>query len=201
LERYRLIRPWAGVDAGTFAGVSLIDATADPLDAARRLLGAVLTSTFEGVATSARITEVEAYGGEDDPASHAFGGPSARNRSMFGRAGLLYVYRSYGIHACANVVVGREGLAAAVLLRAGDLVEGSDLARRRRGRRDHLADGPGKLCEALGIDTEHDGLDLLDPTSPVRLRPGRPPTRIEATPRIGISRAVDVPWRLVEVRG
>ncbi len=111
-----------------------------------------------------RITEVEAYGGSDDAASHAFRGKTNRNAVMFGPPGHLYVYLSYGIHCCANVVCGPEGIATAVLLRAGTAVEGESTIRSRRGEgvpAARLLDGPGKLCQALGIDRSFDGADLV----------------------------------------
>jgi DNA-3-methyladenine glycosylase len=162
-----------------------------------RLLGSVLTTMFEGVQTAVVITEVEAYT-STDPASHSFGGRTSRNASMFGPAGTLYVYRSYGIHWCMNVTTGPVGEASALLLRAGVIQAGREIAVRRRGRDVHLSDGPGKLTQALGVTGDHDGLDLLDGTGPVTLGPGR---RLawRATPRIGISKAVDVPWRWVAV--
>lgn len=149
-----------------------------------------------------RIVEVEAYGGLDDPASHAARGPTQRNATMFGRAGLLYVYRSYGIHWCANVVTGPQGDASAVLVRAVEPLVGLEQMRRDRprARRDaDLADGPGKLCAALGITGDHDGVDLLDSAAPVRwlVDDERPPQRIHTTTRVGISRAVERPWRFV----
>ena len=149
-----------------------------------------------------RIIEVEAYRGSEDPASHAHRGPTRRNATMFGRPGLLYVYRSYGIHWCANVVVGRAGVAEAVLVRAVDPVAGLEAMRsdRRAVIRDvDVANGPGKLCQALGIDGRHDGVDLCDPASPVRLaRDGTaPPPAPTVTNRIGITVAVDRPWRFV----
>src|SRR3954468_4673982 len=129
------------------------------VDAARGLLGASLTAG--GV--TVRLTEVEAYSGLGlDPASHAHRGVTGRNKVMFGPAGILYVYQIYGMHFCANVVCGPEGEAAAVLLRAGEVVDGLDLARSRRGAssdRD-LARGPARLCQALGIDLSHVGTDL-----------------------------------------
>ena len=167
-----------------------------PDEAARHLLGATLRTDLDGVA-AVRLTEVEAYGGADDPASHAHRRRTERNASMFGGCGTLYTYRSYGIHVCANVVVGPPGTPGAVLVRAGEIVEGLDLVRRRRGRDDHLADGPGKLCQALGITLAHDGLDLADPDGPVRLVPGPPVETVDATPRVGITKAVDRPWRFV----
>lgn len=159
------------------------------------LLGSLLRSTIDGVVTEVIVTEVEAYAAQD-PASHSFRGRTAANASMFGPPGTLYVYRSYGIHWCMNVTTGPEGEASALLLRAGHPIRGYDEIRRRRGRADHLTDGPGKLCQALGVTGEQDGIDLLDPRSPVTISPG---TRLAfaATPRIGISKAVEVPWRWV----
>lgn len=147
------------------------------------------------------IEEVEAYGGQDDPASHAYRGATARNASMFAAAGTLYVYRSYGIHWCANVVTGAAGEGQAVLIRGGRVVEGLEAVLRRRGRTDHLADGPGKLTQALGITGDHDGTSVFG--GPVRLEPGSvpPASSIRATPRIGITREVDRPWRFVVVSG
>ncbi len=147
-----------------------------------------------------RIVEVEAYGGADDPASHAARGPTTRNSTMFASAGLLYVYRSYGLHWCANVVTGVEGEASAVLVRAVEPVDGVEQMRRDRprARRDaDLTNGPGKLCAALGIHAGHDGVDLLDPSAAaVLLDDGiPPPRRPEVTGRVGISKAVGRPWR------
>ena len=146
-----------------------------------------------------RLTEVEAYDGERDPASHAWRGRTARNAVMFGPAGFAYVYRSYGVHWCLNVVTGHPGAASAVLLRAGEIVLGQSAASARRPavRRPHeLASGPGRLTLALGIDGSHDGTDLLDPSSPVRILPAEAPVPpIASGPRVGVSRAVDVPWR------
>ena len=159
------------------------------------LLGTILTTTLGGERTAVIITEVEAYA-STDPASHSFGGRTLRNASMFGPPGTLYVYRSYGIHWCMNVTTGPEGEASALLLRAGVLIEGHEHAERRRGRPDHLSDGPGKLTQALGVTGEHDGLDLLDPAGPIRLRAGAP-LSWTVGPRIGITKAVDVPWRWV----
>jgi DNA-3-methyladenine glycosylase len=167
----------------------------DPITAARALLGRRLVSTIGGVTVAVRLTEVEAYGGADDPASHAFSGETARNRTMFGPPGRLYVYRSYGIHWCANVVCGPVGSPAAVLLRGGIPVAGSAAMVARRGRADHLADGPGKLCEALGITGAEDGVDLS--SGRVRLEGRAASGAITTSPRIGITRAQERPWRLV----
>lgn len=167
---------------------------ADVVRRARALLG----RTIHGHGVSVRITEVEAYGGMEDPASHAFT-RTPRSEIMYGPAYRLYVYRSYGIHFCANVVTGPSEIGAAVLLRAGEVVDGLDVARARRGgaRDVQLARGPGNLAQALGITLADLGTDLLDPGTPgVRLGPEerrRPP--VAAGPRVGVSKAADVPWR------
>jgi DNA-3-methyladenine glycosylase len=167
------------------------------LDVAIQLIGMRMRTEMAGDPTEVMLTEVEAYAGEHDPASHAFRGRTARNGAMFGPAGTLYVYRSYGIHWCMNIVTGAPGVAHAVLLRGGIPLVGEQTMARRRGRSDRLTDGPGKLAQALGVVGDHDGTSVLD--GPVRLLPGTPPpeTAIIATPRIGISRAVDLPWRFV----
>jgi len=168
-----------------------------PEEAAPRLLGCHLVSTVGDETVKLRISEVEAYKGPDDPASHAFRGPTNRNRSMFARPGTLYVYRSYGIHHCANVAAGPEGIGWGILIRGGDIVDGQPVAVRRRGRTAELSDGPGKVCEALAIAGEHDGHYLLGGDSPVWLEPGTTPGLVVATPRVGITRAKDRPWRFV----
>jgi DNA-3-methyladenine glycosylase len=142
-----------------------------------------------------RIVEVEAYR-EDDPASHTFRGMTPRNAVMFGPPGHLYVYFTYGIHHCANVVTGVEGVGSAVLLRAVEPVAGVEQMRERRGGRRQLADGPAKLCQAFAIGPEHNGVDLLHGTDIGLFDDGTaPPVLPVAGPRIGISKAVDVPWR------
>jgi len=144
-----------------------------------------------------RLTEVEAYGGRSDPASHAYGARTGRNEPMWAPAGTLYVYLSYGIHWCANIVVGGVGEPNAVLMRGGDIVEGRAAVERRRGRSAQLTNGPGKLGQALGITGSASGSDLW--TGPVRLEgPLSSVASIERTQRIGISKAVDWPWRFVE---
>jgi DNA-3-methyladenine glycosylase len=150
-----------------------------------------------------RIVEVEAYS-DDDPAAHTFKGPTPRNASMFGRAGHLYVYRSHGIHWCANVVCDKVGIGGGVLIRALEPVDG--LSRMRAARpgiatdRD-LCRGPGRLAQAMGITGEDDGADLLARDAHIRLLDdGLPPpadAHLHATPRVGISKAVDQPWRWV----
>ena len=144
-----------------------------------------------------RITEVEAYKGEDDPASHAFRGRTPRNAAMFERPGTLYTYLSYGIHTAANTAAGPEGVGWGILIRGGEVVEGEAVTRRRRGRRDELANGPGKLTQALGIRLEHNGTDLLDPGSIIRLEAGETPELVISTPRVGISKAQERLWRFV----
>jgi DNA-3-methyladenine glycosylase len=168
-----------------------------PEDAAPLLLGSHLVSRIDGKEVRVEINEVEAYKGADDPASHAYRGETKRNGSMFRKPGTLYVYRSYGIHHCANTAAGPVGIGWGILIRGGVVVEGEGVATRRRGRAADLANGPGKLCQALGITIDHDGADLLEPTSIVRLEPGERPETVMATPRIGISKAADRPWRFV----
>jgi DNA-3-methyladenine glycosylase len=163
------------------------------LEVAPRLLGAVLRHGD----VACRLTEVEAYDGAGDPGSHAFRGRTPRNEVMFGPPGRLYVYFTYGMHWCCNVVCGPEGAASAVLLRAGEITEGLDVARTRRtaarGDRE-LARGPARLCQALGIDSAHNGHDLSVP--PLTLTPAGSPARAVVTgPRVGLRQASDRPWR------
>lgn len=174
---------------------------AAPEIVAPSLLGARLRSDLTGAVVTAMITEVEAYGGiGTDAASHAHRGPTRRNATMFDRAGLLYVYRSYGMHWCLNVVTGSEGEGCAVLLRAGEIVEGVEIARARRltvSKDRDLARGPGRLAAALGITGSEDGLDLLDAAGAVQLLPGAgaQPWEIRRGVRVGISKETDRPWR------
>jgi DNA-3-methyladenine glycosylase len=166
---------------------------------APELLGWTLGHVTDSGIVTIELTEVEAYAGDQDPASHAFRGSTQRNAIMFGEAGCLYVYFSYGMHWCANIVCGRVGGASAVLLRAGRVIEGVDLARSRRGPKAasaSLARGPACLTPALGIDRTHNGLDLLV-DSRLRLRPGEPTAseRESQGPREGVSVATEVPWR------
>jgi len=176
----------------------------DPLDvlaqpgpvAAPLLLGWRLSHATPDGVVSVELTEVEAYGGPDDPASHAYRGVTPRTEIMFGRPGRLYVYFSYGMHWCANVVTGPSGEASAVLLRAGRVVEGVALARERRGPRapeSGLARGPANLTRALGIDAACNGADLCG--GPLVLSPGPNPAGTQQGPRVGVSRAAEVPWR------
>ena len=162
-------------------------------DAAPGLIG--WTLLVDGV--GGRIVEVEAYE-ETDPASHSFGGPRGRNVVMFGEPGHLYVYRSYGIHWCANVVCGPVGHAAAVLLRALEPTHGIDRMRVRRGVDDDrlLCAGPGRLTQALAVTGKCDGAGLAAP--PFALVPPVEPPAVVRTARIGITRAVELEWRYVE---
>ena len=165
--------------------------TAPSHEAARLLIGWTLTKDGVG----GRIVETEAYHFED-PASHSFSGPTARNAVMFGPPGVIYVYRSYGIHWCMNLVCGPVP-GSAVLIRALEPTEGVDLMIARRGLEDPrlLCSGPGRLCEALGVTREHNGLRIDQP--PFALAPG-PAADVVVGPRIGITKAVDVPWRFGE---
>lgn len=166
-------------------GVDFFDR--DVLVVARELIGV----DFRVAGTGGIIVETEAYR-PDDPASHSFSGRTARNRSMFGPPGRSYVYRSYGMHWCLNLVCTSG---SAVLLRALEPVAGMEAMQARRGieKRSLLCSGPGRLAQALGISREHDGLPLDQP--PFDLIGGVGARRIMAGPRIGISRAVDLPWR------
>jgi DNA-3-methyladenine glycosylase len=165
-------------------------------EVAPSLLGAVLHANDVAV----RLTEVEAYAGEADPGSHAFRGRTPRTEVMFGPPGRAYVYFTYGMHWCMNVVCGPDGIASAVLLRAGQVVEGLDVARSRRPRstdRD-LARGPARLTKVLAIDGTYGGVHLLDPSAPLRLTTGTPvvPGLVRTGPRVGVGGAGAVtPWR------
>ncbi|EFQ83932.1 DNA-3-methyladenine glycosylase [Aeromicrobium marinum DSM 15272] len=160
------------------------------VERARGLLG----RAFSAHGVTVVITEVEAYGGIDDPASHAFT-RTPRSEIMYGPPWRLYVYRSYGLHHCANIVTGPTDRAAAVLLRAGRVVAGHALAEQRRGDVGpaRLARGPGNLAAALGITLEDRGADVR--TGAVRLGPPVGPPPISSGPRVGVSRAADLPWR------
>jgi len=176
------------------------------------LLGCVIShETAEG-RVAVMLTEVEAYAGESDPASHAYRGRTARNAVMFGPPGHVYVYFTYGMHFCMNLVCRGDTGASAVLLRAGRVIDGVALATARRSGRAQgasraaraapreidLARGPARLCEALDVDRSFDGADAADPASPLRAlaAPSRvPATSIGRGPRVGVSRAADVPWR------
>ena len=180
---------------------------------APELLGCVLEhETAEGL-VAVELTEVEAYSGRVDPASHSYRGRTKRNAVMFGPPGHAYVYFTYGMHFCVNVTCMPEGVPRAVLMRAGRVITGERLARSRRARwraepsprgdipgRD-LARGPARLCQALAIDRTLNGVDLCSTASELRLRPAdtslRPggETEVAVGPRVGVSAAADVPWR------
>jgi DNA-3-methyladenine glycosylase len=172
---------------------------------APELLGCVLEHQTADGLVAVELTEVEAYEGETDPASHAYHGKTQRNAVMYGPPGHAYVYFTYGMHFCVNLVCLPAGRASAVLLRAGMVTEGEDLARARRTKsaeiasRD-LARGPARLCQALGIDRSLDGADVCVAGSPLRVRwPGARRTdrsaKVISGPRVGIARAAEVPWR------
>jgi DNA-3-methyladenine glycosylase len=161
------------------------------LEVAPDLLGAVIRHGRVAV----RLSEVEAYAGPDDPGSHAYRGQTPRNSVMFGPAGRLYCYFTYGMHVCANVTVGPEGEASAVLLRAGEVIDGVEEARSRRpGVLDRdLARGPARLCRALGLDLSDNGTDLSK--GPVILALATSPAAYQTGPRVGLRLAPDRLWR------
>jgi DNA-3-methyladenine glycosylase len=172
-------------------------------EVAPELLGRLLERSSPDGTVTLRITEVEAYAGERDPASHAYRGRTPRNAVMFGRPGHAYVYFTYGMHFCVNLVCLGEGTAAAVLLRAGEIESGRELARERRPRaRDRdLARGPARLCQALAIGRELNGVDVCDPHGVLRVLDGpadpavATPGLIRVGPRTGVNGAKGVPWR------
>ena len=176
------------------------------VEVAPDLLGCVLEHETADGLVAVELTEVEAYAGRSDPASHAYRGKTRRNAVMFGPPGHAYVYFTYGMHFCVNMVcLGEEGSASAVLLRAGAIIAGEDLARARRARgpgvvasRD-LARGPARLCQALAIDRSLDGADVCVAQSPLRVRAGAGHPARSATiltgPRVGVSSAAEIPWR------
>ncbi len=188
------------------------------VEVAPDLLGCVLEHQTADGLVAVELTEVEAYAGQSDPASHAYRGKTRRNAVMFGPPGHAYVYFTYGMHFCVNLVCSGKGSVSAVLLRAGAVIAGEDLARARRTKgaasvasRD-LARGPARLCQALAIDRSLDGADVCTADSPLRVRAGGNPARsgtllargddppgtprkIVTGPRVGVSSATEVPWR------
>jgi DNA-3-methyladenine glycosylase len=167
------------------------------LEVARDLLGAVVVTD----AVRLRLTEVEAYDGAQDPASHAFRGRTPRNSVMFGPPGHAYVYFTYGMHFCVNLVCGPSDVASAVLLRAGEVIEGLDAAASRRpsARPRDLARGPARLTQALAIGRELNGADVTADNSPLQILAAVPPVADELVrrgPRVGVSRGAHRPWRL-----
>jgi DNA-3-methyladenine glycosylase len=167
-----------------------IDFHAPSHEVAPQLIGLLLL--VDGV--GGRIVETEAYD-RDDPASHSFSGPTERNGAMFGQPGHAYVYRSYGIHWCLNFVCREEGHGAGVLIRALEPLAGLDVMRERRGQGDErlLCSGPGKLCQALAVSRLHNGMALALP--PFALEAAPAARQVVQGPRIGISKAMAVPWR------
>jgi DNA-3-methyladenine glycosylase len=178
------------------------------LEVARSLLGCVVTTGHGRERVAVRLTEVEAYAGLDDPGSHAFRGPTPRTAVMFGPPGHAYVYFSYGMHWCMNLVCGPDGHASAVLLRAGALLLPADAAARRvheelvarrrpRIRELDLARGPARLTRLLGVDKACDAADVTDPDGWLRVEPGAPvaQARVRTGPRVGLSAAAERPWR------
>ena len=174
---------------------------------APELLGLVLEHQTDAGLVAVELTEVEAYAGASDPASHAYRGKTARNAVMFGPPGHAYVYFTYGMHFCVNLVCLGNGSASAVLLRAGRIIAGEELARTRRTGKTvipfrDLARGPARLCQALDIDRSLDGADVCVAESPLRMRwPDARTTarsaekRVLSGPRVGVSQAAEVPWR------
>lgn len=186
----KLPRTWRRLGAPFFAG--------DTATVARALIGTLLVHHADGETCAGRIVETEAYLGTDDAASHSFRGRTPRNAAMFGPAGRAYVYRSYGVHACFNVVTGARGRGEAVLVRALEPVLGIARMQSRRaaGELRELCRGPGRLTVALGIGLEHDGDSLLrGPLGVWRDGFERETAAIEATPRIGITRAAELELR------
>ncbi len=167
----------------------------DAVTAARRLLGCELVRTIESRELRVRIVETEAYD-QTDAASHSYNGRTQRADVMFGPAGHLYVYFTYGMHHCCNIVAGEEGFGSGVLIRAAEPIEGLDVMEVRRGRSGHeMTNGPAKLCQALGIDRRLNGHDLAKSPMRLEMRPALPAQAVTATTRIGISKAADMPWR------
>ena len=169
-------------------------------EVARDLLGRVIAVDHAGLRVAVRLTEVEAYAGLEDPASHAFRGRTPRSSIMFGPAGHLYTYFVYGMHWCANIVAGPVGDASAVLLRAGEVVDGVDTARLRRSRvtRDtELARGPAGLATVLAFDASSNGTDLCRPDGEVALFTGEPPlaSAVRIGPRVGVAAAAEIERR------
>lgn len=171
----------------------------DVVDAARRLLGCLLVRELNGTRLVGRIVETEAYH-QRDAASHSYKGRTLRTEVMFGPAGYTYVYFTYGMHYCMNVVTGREGEGSAVLIRAIEPLEGWDVMRQlRQGRPDReLTNGPGKVCQALGIDITYNGHNLELPPLQLEVMAPLPTESVMQTTRIGISRDVHRPWRFYE---
>ncbi len=183
--------PEGRVAAGTFDILK-----ADAAGAARRLLGSILVADVDGNRVRLKIVETEAYD-QSDAASHSYKGKTPRTGVMFGPAGYLYVYFTYGMHYCCNIVVGEVGQGAAVLLRAAEPLDATASLSVRRGGRTgvELTNGPAKLCQALGITKMMNGHDLSKPPLQLQIMPPLSQDEIVQTTRIGIREAKDVPWR------
>jgi DNA-3-methyladenine glycosylase len=170
----------------------------DAGEVAPKLVGAVIvTGAGTAAEVRARIVEVEAYRGTDDPASHAFRGPTPRASIMFGQPGHLFVYFSYGMHYCANVVCAPMGIASAVLLRSAIVERGEQTVRSRRGQAPNLVrllSGPGNLCKGLGLGAADNGVDLCT-AGRIHLEVGAAGVPLQVGPRVGIRRAADLPLR------
>jgi DNA-3-methyladenine glycosylase len=168
------------------------------VEVAPELLGCVIEHRTPDGLVAIRLTEVEAYHGDGDPGSHAFRGPTPRNSVMFGDPGFVYVYFTYGMHFCMNLVCSPAGTASALLVRAGEVVDGVKLATHRRSSavfRD-LARGPARLTVALGIGRDDNGLDACAPSSPLRIWAAGPSVRrIFTGPRVGVAAGAETPWR------
>lgn len=177
--------------------------TRNLLIVAKDLLGKILVKKINGKVISGRIVEVEAYHGDYDQASHAFNGKTKRNEVMFNEGGYLYVYFTYGAHFCANVVVGKKGKGIAVLIRAVEPMMGIDIMSKNRfgkvklndKEKFNLTNGPGKLCQAFGIDRHNNGTDLTGKEVFILNQPKLKSKEIAKGKRIGITRSVDLPWR------
>ncbi len=168
------------------------------LDVAQDLLGAVLVSTEGPDIVAGRVVEVEAYHQDGDRAAHSYRGRTKRNEIMFREGGILYVYFTYGMHFCMNVVTEREGVGAAVLIRAVEPLAGLEIIRQRRpaARRDEdLTNGPAKVCQAFAVDRRHNGLSLVAGPLTLRRDAGYRAGKIATSPRIGIRESVELPWR------
>jgi DNA-3-methyladenine glycosylase len=164
-------------------------------EVARRLIGCYLEREIDGWTLKLRIVEIEAYD-QTDAASHSYKGRTQRTGVMFGPAGHLYVYFTYGMHYCCNIVVGESGYGAAVLIRALEPLGDIELLERRRGKKGiEVTNGPAKICQALGIDKRMNGHDLHQPPLRLIINPPVAATDIVVSSRIGISQAKDIPWR------
>lgn len=164
--------------------------------AAKRLLGCVLSREIDGQTVRVRIVETEAYD-QTDAASHSYNGPTPRVETMFGPAGHSYIYFTYGMHYCCNIVAGEAGFGAGALVRAVEPLDGMEVLEKRRGGKSgvEITNGPAKLCQALGIDLGMNGHDLTQPPLQLTIMPALPDEAVTVTTRIGISKAKDVLWR------